>query len=162
MKSSNTLRVQGDESLIIVKDDAVIHITSVGMGMLWTAIIALALTVAYMVQRFKRGLSYVSQVAFELNGVDLKIAQQAEAIKPMALRYFDDIEKNTRTINTKVKADFDQLEAKWNQFLAEMKSIEASRIAQNQELKVLSERLHTHLERIEPVEVNQAELSNPF
>jgi len=162
VKNVNTLRVQGDDSLIIVKDEAVIHVTSTDMGMLWAALIALALILTYMVHKFKCGLSFVNKVAFELDGIDLKIVRQAESIKPMAESYFDEIEKNTRTINEKVKGDFDQLEVKWAQFLAEMHLIETGRAAQYREVKVLSERLLTHLERIEPVKVDKITLSNPF
>lgn len=113
MKKANTLRVQGGESLIIVKDESVIRITSEDIGAFWVAIIALALTVTYMVYTFKRGLAFVHRVAFELDGVDLKIAKQAASIRPMAESYFEEIANNTSTINAKVKGNFDELETKW-------------------------------------------------
>lgn len=162
MKKINTLRVQGDDLLIIVKDESVIRVTSTDIEILWVMIIVFVLTVTYMVHKFKRGLSFVNKVAFELDGVDLKIAKQAESIKPMAEDYFDEIARNTSTINAKVKGNFDQLETKWDKLLLEWKSFRDNREAQDQEVRLLSERLRTHLERLEPVEVSEVDISNPF
>lgn len=46
--------------------------------------------------------------------------------------------------------------------MLEWKAFREARGAQDEEVKLLSERLRTHLERLEPIEVNEADVTNPF
>lgn len=141
MKKVNTLRVRGDESLIIVKENAVVRISSSDVLALWGFGLGLVLIVAFIVFKLKEGLGFVNDSYLGLQRIDLKIAQQAESIRPLAENYFIQIRQETESINGQVKKDFDLLQSEWEKLIKEWQElrVQIKSEAQNEKLKTYTE-----------------------
>ncbi len=156
MKNVNTLRVRGNESLIIVKESAVVRISSSDVLALWGFGIGLVLIVVFIVFKLKEGLGFVNDSYLGLQRIDLKIAQQADSIRPLAENYFIEIRKETESINGQVKKDFDILQSEWGKLIKEWQELKVEI-----EAKALSEKLQTKL-KDQDVTETVLDMSHPF
>lgn len=162
MKNVNTLRVQGDDQLIIVKENAVFHITANDIIGAWAFLICVVIVIVYIVRQLGRGLFYISNFCVESEKAQLKITRLAEVVGLMVQEHSENIETRTNSINKNVKSDFDHLEARWQNLLFEWKVLRQNRELQDNEVKLLSERLRAYLDRNEHETIESVDVINPF
>jgi hypothetical protein len=166
LKNVNTLRVKGDQTLLLVDQNSLIQIQSSDLKYIWGSVILFVLVVVFIVYKFKQSLWIVRAVLNELDQVETTIGHQVRLIEPKIEDCLLVITGHAKQSTSIIEAQFQEVineRKKLNQVLIEeWQKMKDDSKAKDLEIKLLSERLKRLLDLADPAKISSVEVTNPY
>lgn len=171
MKNVNTLRVEGNGVSLVTTENSDLYIYSkIGLwsfaGYSILAALIVTVLVHMILKYFYKSMRLTKSVIKELDGVETLIHKKVDLIydngMKSVLRLTGQVDLIHQNIAENIQSEFEPMRLEINQLKEAFSQLKLKAEGTSLEFAALSERLNQHMDRIDPLEIKDIDLTNQF